>query len=1252
MKSLLLFCFVQFLLFSAFGQEKRLALVIGNANYDKGSLKNSVNDALLMKETFEKLGFDVMLKTDIETRNDFINVVDEFNKIRSNYSISFIYYAGHGVQIEGDNYLLPTKEIYQTISNLKNKGVNISIFTDEWKDPSSNEVNVLILDACRNNPFEKQIYGSTRNIGDNDGFGLAEIKKERQPSGSIVAFSTAAGQTASDGQIGSKNSLYCLSLSKNLQLADISIRNIFGKVSKEIFIQTNQYPEVSDKMFDVDFYLTKSTFANQIREIDSLIKEENYSAAEIEVDKILIKDNSNKNAILRKGEINLFKYKNDYKGDEFLRAFELYPNDPNVIKYLAEYYSEVKDFDLAIKTIDKAIKLSPDDPHYVNLKAFYFAEKKELFTAEELYKNFITQYPNNSDIHYYQAQFHKEFTENLEKAESAYSEYLKKSANSEIADAYFKRAEFYRDNKKDFDGALKDLNDAIKLKPNEIEYISERAKLYQFDIKNYEKALDDYSKVLVIDTLNFEAIEKIGDINSKEEKYELAREYYGKLVKQEISSPKIGAKGHVGIADIYLENQQYDDAVLEYTKAINLDPSNYDNYFYRGGIYREKGDYNSALIDFSKAIESDSTDVDFLTQRAYLYYEFLNDKTNALNDIKRIIKIQQNSVTSYSDIAVVIEGLQKIGGIQEALKFCDIGIEANLDNQKCASNYYLGKGYCLQVNQDYNAALINYSKAISLNENDPFFYLLRGELQLEYLNNIDQAIKDFKKSINLKPNIDDALYDLAYAYAKKENYTKSREYIEQTLKINSKHSLAINLLGEILRTENKLDESINFFNKVLNQKDLDLNLEYDRRIASLSYAGRGYAYFELGKYNEAKLDLDMATLLDKKNPIFFARKADFFSSNENFNLDSAIVELSKAIELDPINIEYKKIRGMWYYNVNKNLEAVKDFLNIIYIDSLNIDAYYWIGDLYKELNQLDSAELYYNLAINLFQDKDLDLSALYIGRGDVKLYKGLIMDALVDYNLGLSMNNKILRPYLSRSNLFSDYAGDTLKALDDINSAKKLATSNESYVFKTSALLNLKYNNLKVSLEDINQAIKLSEKTENLSVDYLFLKAIILHKQDNKEDSERILNEIETNDSLDYSIHICRAKLAIEDGDYAKALKNLDLAEKAAPKDPEIHYYKGKCYEKMNKLLNSATSYSKTISLIDGDFHFLDFYNSEIPKSEIYYEIGKFYEKNNEFDLMCQQYSIARSLFKEIHKIHNKVIIQDIDNKLKMHCKN
>jgi tetratricopeptide (TPR) repeat protein len=556
------------------------------------------------------------------------------------------------------------------------------------------------------------------------------------------------------------------------------------------------------------------------------------------------------------------------------------------------------------------------------------------------------------------------------------------------------------------------------------------------------------------------------------------------------------------------------------------------------------------------------------------------------------------------------------------------------------------------VNHDYNAALIYYSKAVSLNENDAFFFLLRGELQLEYLKEIELAIKDFKKSLELKPNYDDALYDLAYAYAKKENYPKSKENIEQTLKINSKHSRAINLLGEIFRIENKFNESINFYNEVLNQTDLDLNVEYDRKIASLSYSNRGYAYFELGKHNEAKSDLDKAILLDNKNPIFFVRKANFWEIQKNFKFDSVIFEISKAIELDPDNIEYLEFRGNLYDSLNNYPKAISDFRKIIQIDSNNTTALYMLGDLYLNSNLFDSAAYFFNEGINIVKDDELALSSFYSSRGDVKCAQGLVNEALNDYNLALSLDKDAFL-FESRSLLFLDYIGDTLKALDDINSAKKISTSNESLFYEASATMNLKINDLKSSLSDINKAIDHFKKSNNFVLDYfLVLKAIILHKQGNKPDSEKILAEIETTDSSNLSIRICRAKLAIEDGDYATALKNLDLAEKDAPKDPEIYYYKGKCYEKMNKSLNAAFSYSKTISCIDGDFEILDLYNSEISKSEIYYQIGKFYEKNNEFDLMCQHYKISKNLIKEIHKINNKVIIQDIDNKLKIHCQN
>ena len=108
-KILLIFCLL--LSISLFSQEeKRLALVIGNANYEKGELKNPVNDARLVASTLDSLNFDVILKENLSTKREMLSAVKEFGIKRPEYDVAFVYYAGHGIQVEDENFLLPTND--------------------------------------------------------------------------------------------------------------------------------------------------------------------------------------------------------------------------------------------------------------------------------------------------------------------------------------------------------------------------------------------------------------------------------------------------------------------------------------------------------------------------------------------------------------------------------------------------------------------------------------------------------------------------------------------------------------------------------------------------------------------------------------------------------------------------------------------------------------------------------------------------------------------------------------------------------------------------------------------------------------------------------------------------------------------------------------------------------------------------------------------------------------------------------------
>ncbi|MDG2343241.1 MAG: caspase family protein, partial [Flavobacteriales bacterium] len=108
-------------------KEKRLALVIGNSDYDKGALKNPVNDALLIAETLDSLDFDVILDTNLTTKRDFRNKIIEFGDKRPEYDVAFVYYAGHGVQVNNENYLLPTKEEFKSEYDVEDFGVSVQM---------------------------------------------------------------------------------------------------------------------------------------------------------------------------------------------------------------------------------------------------------------------------------------------------------------------------------------------------------------------------------------------------------------------------------------------------------------------------------------------------------------------------------------------------------------------------------------------------------------------------------------------------------------------------------------------------------------------------------------------------------------------------------------------------------------------------------------------------------------------------------------------------------------------------------------------------------------------------------------------------------------------------------------------------------------------------------------------------------------------------------------------------------------------
>ncbi len=243
MKKTLVLLFLIALPVLLFPQEKRLALVIGNGDYNLGSLKNPENDARSMEKALTEIGFKV-LKYENLRQKELAKAIDEFGNLLQDYDVGLFFYAGHGIQAKGFNYLMPVDAELATESDIEFNCVRADRVLGKMED-AKNRVNMIILDACRNNPFEEIWTRSAR------GRGLATMSA---PAGSLIAYATSPGKTASDGD--GDNGLFTSGLLAYMNEPGITAIQMFQKVTAHVLLESRgiQLPWVSTSMTG-DFFL-------------------------------------------------------------------------------------------------------------------------------------------------------------------------------------------------------------------------------------------------------------------------------------------------------------------------------------------------------------------------------------------------------------------------------------------------------------------------------------------------------------------------------------------------------------------------------------------------------------------------------------------------------------------------------------------------------------------------------------------------------------------------------------------------------------------------------------------------------------------------------------------------------------------------------------------------------------------------------------------------------------------------------------
>ena len=219
---------------------RRLALVIGNDNYSSmPRLNNAVNDARSMSDALRQANFEVMSFSNLDKRR-MEEALRNFTGKLGRDDVGLFYYSGHGIQADNRNFLIPVGENVKKTSDVSYEGVDVNRVMDNLRD-AKNALNIVVLDACRSSLPDAR-GGMSRGLTVTDA-----------PQGSIIAYATSPGKTASDGDGG--NSPYTKNLIKAMQRKGVKIEEVFKEVRQSVIRDTNGEQTPSETSYLVgDFY--------------------------------------------------------------------------------------------------------------------------------------------------------------------------------------------------------------------------------------------------------------------------------------------------------------------------------------------------------------------------------------------------------------------------------------------------------------------------------------------------------------------------------------------------------------------------------------------------------------------------------------------------------------------------------------------------------------------------------------------------------------------------------------------------------------------------------------------------------------------------------------------------------------------------------------------------------------------------------------------------------------------------------------
>jgi len=326
-----------------------------------------------------------------------------------------------------------------------------------------------------------------------------------------------------------------------------------------------------------------------------------------------------------------------------------------------------------------------------------------------------------------------------------------------------------------------------------------------------------------------------------------------------------------GTSRLYLKD--YDKAVLDYNKAIEINPKYYKTYGNRGNAYFNKGMYDKAIEGYNKVIEIDIKDYLAYTNRGLAYYH-KGEYDKAIMDYNKAIEINSQYYSAYIN----------------------------------RGNTYVHK-------EEYGKAIMDYNKAIEINPQCDFIYTNRG-ITYGYKGEYDKAISDFTQAIQINPKYDHAYINRGVAYENKGIYDKAIMDYNKAIEINSKYDLIYYNRGVAYGRKGEYDKAISDFTQAI-----QINPKYDH-----AYDNRGVSYEKKGIYDKAFDDYNKVIEINSKNDLVYSNISWLLATcpDEKYRNGEKAIEFAQiALELKLDNYQILDTLAAAYAEVGKFEDAVK-----------------------------------------------------------------------------------------------------------------------------------------------------------------------------------------------------------------------------------------------------------------------------------------------------------------------------------------